>query len=80
MTGLELALVDGVEHSRAAREFLASLIAMESSFAEEMRLEKEPNTNLSPEKLAMLEKMKAKFYADLNHRMEAFFKNGTTHS
>ena len=78
--GLELALVDGVEHSRAAREFLASLIAMESSFAEEMRLEKEPNTNLSPEKLVMLEKMKAKFYADLNHRMEAFFKNGTTHS
>ena len=45
-----------------------------------MRLEKEPNTNLSPEKLAMLEKMKAKFYADLNHRMEAFFKDGTTHS
>lgn len=76
--GLEQALVDGVEHSRAAREFLASLVEMEKSFAEEMRLEQEAITNANPEKLAMLEKMKSSFYQDLHRRMETFFKNGTT--
>mgnify|MGYP002621965409 CR=1 FL=1 len=73
---LEHALVDGVEHSRAAREFLDSLIAMERSFAEQMRLEQEAHAHSGPEKLAMLEKMKASFYEDLHRRMETFFKSG----
>lgn len=71
---LENALVDGVEHSQAARQFLDSLIAMEHSFAEQMRLEEEAHAQSGPEKLAMIEKMKASFYEDLHHRMEAFFK------
>ncbi len=78
--GLEQALVDGVEHSRAAKEFLASLVEMEKSFAEEMRLEQEALSGSNPEKLAMLEKMKASFYQDLHQRMEAFFKTETTQS
>ena len=38
---LENALVDGVEHTRAAREFLDSLVEMEKSFAEKMKLEEQ---------------------------------------
>lgn len=70
---LEGALVEGVEQSRAAREFLDSLIAMERSFAEQMRLEQEENVNSGPEKLAALEAMKNRFYEDLHRRMEVFF-------
>lgn len=71
---LEDSLVNGIEHSHAAREFLDSLIAMEKSFAEKMRLEEEEHAHSGPEKLAMLEKMKDNFYQDLHHRMEVFFK------
>jgi hypothetical protein len=39
---LEHALVDGVEHSRAAREFLDSLIEMEKAFAEKMSSSESP--------------------------------------
>jgi len=77
---LEDALVDGVEHSQAARQFLDSLTAMERSFAEQMRLEEEANAEAGPEKLAMIEKMKANFYEDLQVRMETFFKKGATQS
>jgi len=70
---LEHALVDGVEHSRAAREFLDSLIEMERSFAEQMRLEQEAHAHAGPEKLAALEAMKKRFYDDLHRRMEVFF-------
>lgn len=70
---LEHALVDGVEHSRAAREFLDSLVEMERSFAAKMQLEHEAATHASPEKLAALESIKRRFYDDLQHRMETFF-------
>ncbi len=70
---LEHALVDGIEHSRAAQEFLDSLIEMERAFAEKMRLEQEANVNASPEKLAALESIKRRFYEDMQHRMEVFF-------
>jgi len=70
---LEHALVDGVEHSRAAREFLDSLIEMERSFSEKMRLEHENAAQASPEKLAALESIKRRFYEDIQHRMETFF-------
>lgn len=74
---LEHALVDGVEHSRAAQQFLDSLIAMEKSFADTLRLEQEANREGDPEKGAMLERMKSSFYEDLHRRMETFFKKGT---
>jgi hypothetical protein len=70
---LEHALVDGVEHSRAAREFLDSLIEMERAFSEKMRLEQENASRSTPESLAALEAIKRRFYEDLQHRMETFF-------
>lgn len=70
---LEAALVDGVEHSRAAQEFLDSLVEMEKAFAVKMSLEQEAATNAGPEKIAALEAMKKRFYDDLHHRMETFF-------
>lgn len=70
---LEHALVDGVEHTRAAREFLDSLIEMERSFAEKMRLEEEHIGHHETDKRAALENIKKRFYDDLNHRMELFF-------
>lgn len=70
---LEYALVDGVEHTRAAREFLDSLIEMERSFAEKMKVEEELAGQQSEQKRAALEQIKKRFYDDLNHRMEQFF-------
>ena len=70
---LENALVDGVVHSRAAQDFLDSLIQMEKSFAEKIRMEQEEARHAGPEKLAALEAIKKRFYEDMQHRMEAFF-------
>ncbi|MBC7980499.1 MAG: DUF4407 domain-containing protein, partial [Armatimonadetes bacterium] len=70
---LEHALVDGVEHTRAAREFLDSLIEMERSFAEKMRMEEETIGHQQTDKRVALEAIKKRFYEDLHHRMELFF-------
>lgn len=73
---LEHALVDGVEHSRAAREFLDSLIEMEKSFAEKMKVEEQMVGVAESDKRAALEAIKKRFYDDLHHRMEIFFAKG----
>ena len=70
---LEHALVDGVEHTRAAREFLDSLIEMEKAFAEKMRVEEELVGVADSDKRAALEAIKKRFYDDLHNRMEVFF-------
>jgi hypothetical protein len=70
---LENALVDGIEHSRAARAFLDSMIDLERAFSEKMLLEQESLAYPSPEKLAVLEAMKLGFYTDMHKRMEQFF-------
>jgi hypothetical protein len=70
---LENALIDGVEHSRAAREFLDSLIEMEKSFAAKIRMEQDEASHAGPEKIAALEAIKKRFYEDMQHRMEVFF-------
>ena len=70
---LENALVDGVEHTRAAREFLDSLIEMEKSFAAKMKLEEESIGIAESDKRAAFEAIKRRFYEDLHHRMEIFF-------
>ena len=70
---LENALIDGVEHSRAAQEFLDSLIEMEKSFAAKIKLEQEDSLHAGPEKIAALEAIKKRFYEDMQHRMEVFF-------
>ncbi len=74
---LETALLDGVEHSRAAREFLDSLIDMERAFAEKIRMEQETGLVKTPESLAALEAIKKRFYDELHHRMETFFTGGS---
>jgi hypothetical protein len=61
-----------VEHTRAAREFLSSLIELEKAFHEKWLLEQQ-SAETSPEKLAVLEMMKKRFYDDMNLRMERFF-------
>ena len=70
---LENALVDGVEHTRAAREFLDSLVEMEKSFADKMRLEEQLIGMAESDKRAAHEAIKRRFYEDLHHRMEIFF-------
>ena len=70
---LEDALLDGVEHTRAAREFLGSLIELEKAFHEKLVLEQTAAEGASPEKIAALEMMKKRFYDDLHLRMERFF-------
>jgi hypothetical protein len=70
---LENALVDGVEHTRAAREFLDSLVEMEKAFAEKMKLEEQSIGVAEGDKRAAFEAIKKRFYDDLHHRMEVFF-------
>lgn len=70
---LEHALVDGVEHSRAAREFLDSLIELERSFSEKMRSEEAEIAYDDGDKRKALVEMRQRFYDDLHHRMESFF-------
>ncbi|TLD70382.1 DUF4407 domain-containing protein [Phragmitibacter flavus] len=70
---LEHALVDGVEHTRAAREFLDSIIELEKSFHEKLRLEELAAQEAAPEKQAILEAIKKQFYDDMQLRMTQFF-------
>ena len=70
---LEHALVDGVEHTRAAREFLDSLVEMERSFSDKMRAEEEHIVHHDTDKRAAIDAIKKRFYDDLHHRMEQFF-------
>lgn len=77
---LERALIEGVERSRVAKQFIESLMEMEASFQERMRLEQEALAHASvverESKKAMLEKMASTFYTDLHHRMAQFFEDG----
>ena len=78
---LERALIEGVDRSRAAKEFLESLLEMEKAFEEKIRIEREilAKDNLAEraaERVAMLEDMARAFYADLRQRMEQFFNEG----
>lgn len=70
---LENALVDGVEHSRAARAFLDSMIDLERAFSEKILEEQKTIEQAGPEKIAVLEAMKKGFYDDMHRRMEQFF-------
>lgn len=70
---LEDAMVDGVEHSRAAQTFLDSLIEMERAFNEKMRQEEERVSVHGGDQSDMLAMMKKRFYDDMHQRMENFF-------
>ena len=78
-TPLEKALIDGVDRSRAAKEFLEHLMGLEQSFEERMDAERErlAERGGSYSKHAhMLDEMAETFYADLRGRMESFFASG----
>lgn len=75
---LEAALIEGVDRSRAAKEFLEHLLELEKVFEEKVRLEREriaadTMTDRAAEKIAMLDEMVQTFYGDLRRRMEQFF-------
>jgi len=77
---LEAALIEGVDRSRAAKEFLEQLLDLEKAFEEKVRIERqriasEKSTEKTSEKLALLENMMQTFYADLRLRMEHFFSD-----
>ena len=76
---LENALIEGVDRSRAAKEFLENLMELERSFEERMEMEK---LKLAEKGVAggkhsnMLDEMAETFYDDLRGRMESFFASG----
>lgn len=75
---LEAALIEGVDRSRAAKEFLEHLLELEKVFEEKVRVEREriasdTMTDRAAEKIAMLDEMVHTFYGDLRRRMEQFF-------
>ncbi len=73
---LERALIEGVDRSRAAKEFLEHLMELERSFDEKIRVAREawPPSGMAA-KAEMLEEMAGHFYADLRERMETFFRD-----
>jgi len=73
---LERALIEGVDRSRAAKEFLEHLMELERSFDEKIRAASEAAaTSGLTFKADMLEEMARTFYADLRNRMETFFRD-----
>ncbi|CAN5856370.1 hypothetical protein BH11VER1_BH11VER1_24600 [soil metagenome] len=72
---LEQALIEGVDRSRAAKEFLEHLMELERAFDERIRKEREVLAleGKSSDKAAMLENMAETFYGDMRQRMELFF-------
>jgi hypothetical protein len=77
---LEAALIEGVDRSRAAKEFLEQLMSLEKSFEDKVQVERdriaaESNAERAAEKIAMLEDMVRAFYADLRRRMSQFFND-----
>lgn len=74
---LEKAVIEGIDSSRAAKEFVENLIDLETSFEgrieeEKAKLSKEKD-NRARDRAERLEKFASTFYDDLNHRMESFF-------
>ena len=76
---LERALIDGVDRSRAAKEFLEHLMELEHSFEARMeaeRLRLAEKGDAGSKHANMLEEMAETFYTDLRGRMESFFTTG----
>lgn len=78
---VEIALADGMDRSRAAKEFLEHLLELEKTFQERISLERDEllakGDEKSQKRAAVLEDISNTFYADLRHRMEGFFDTGT---
>ena len=76
---LENALIEGVDRSRAAKEFLENLMELEHSFEERMTAERlrlaEKGVD-GGKHSNMLDEMAETFYDDLRGRMKSFFSSG----
>lgn len=73
---LERALIEGVDRSRAAKEFLEHLMELERAFDEKIRVARESAASSGlATKVDMIEDMAAAFYTDLRGRMETFFRD-----
>tara|TARA_R110000850_G_scaffold157824_1_gene281864 strand:+ start:1094 stop:2854 length:1761 start_codon:yes stop_codon:yes gene_type:complete len=74
---LEKAVIEGIDSSRAAKEFVENLIDLETAFEERIEKEKarltEEKNNRSQVRTKRLERFAETFYDDLNVRMESFF-------
>ena len=74
---LEKAVNEGIDSSRAAKEFVENLIDLETAFEERIETEKarfaEEKDNRAKLRADRLEHFAETFYSDLNHRMESFF-------
>ena len=75
---LSAALIEGVDRSRAAKEFMEHLLSLEKAFEEKVRIEREliaaeKASDRAAERIRMLEEMVQRFYTDLRQRMETFF-------
>ena len=74
---LEKAVIQGIDSSRAAKEFVENLIDLETAFEERIETEKarfaEEKDNRAKLRADRLEHFAETFYSDLNHRMESFF-------
>ena len=66
---LEKALIDGVDRSRVAKEFLESLMELEGSFQQRIASEKASIKGERSTRAAILEQMADTFYEDLHQRM-----------
>jgi hypothetical protein len=80
---LEQALIEGVDRSKAAKEFLETLMDLEKTFQERIRAEQEAMATVSSqfsldERKAMLQHFADTFYEDLRGRMAQFFGEGNT--
>jgi len=76
---LERALVDGVDRSRVAKEFIESMMELERAFEANMLAKRNQLAEHAADdagaagQSAMLEEMAQRFYADMRQRMESFF-------
>lgn len=77
---LEKAVIEGIDSSRAAKEFVENLIDLETAFEQRIETEKnrlkEEKNQRSAVRAKRLEQFSETFYQDLNKRMESFFDDG----
>jgi len=74
---LEKAVIEGIDRSRAAKEFVENLLDLETSFEKRILTEREAFANEKTERSAIrakrLEQFSETFYKDLQDRLESFF-------
>ncbi|MFT5470665.1 MAG: hypothetical protein ACI8UO_005795 [Verrucomicrobiales bacterium] len=81
---VEVALSDGMDRSRAAKEFLEHLLELERAFQGRIRTEREELVAVGDEKskqrIEVLDDISKTFYDDMRTRMASFFDAGTSAS